>query len=41
MSLRIPAWAEGASVSVNGKRDAASAGTFARVQREWKRWGSD
>jgi len=36
MSLRIPAWAEGASVSVNGKRDATSGGTFARVQREWK-----
>jgi uncharacterized protein len=36
VNLRIPAWAEGASVSVNGKREAASAGSFARVQREWK-----
>jgi DUF1680 family protein len=36
VNLRIPAWAEGASVSVNGKREAAQAGTFARVQREWK-----
>jgi hypothetical protein len=36
VSLRIPAWAEGASVSVNGKRDAALSGTFARVQREWR-----
>ena len=36
VSLRIPAWAEGASVSVNGKRDGASAGTFATVRREWK-----
>jgi DUF1680 family protein len=36
VSLRIPAWAEGASVSVNGKREMAEAGSFARVQREWK-----
>jgi len=36
VSLRIPAWAEGASVSVNGKREGALAGTFARVQRRWK-----
>ena len=36
VKLRIPAWAEGASVSVNGKREAASAGIFARVEREWK-----
>jgi len=36
VSLRIPGWAEGAWVSVNGRHDAASAGTFARVQREWK-----
>ena len=36
ISLRIPAWASGASVSVNGKREEASAGSFARVQREWK-----
>jgi hypothetical protein len=36
LNLRIPAWADGASVSVNGKRQDAPAGTFARVQREWK-----
>ena len=36
VNLRIPAWAEGASVSVNGKRKPAAAGTFARVEREWK-----
>ncbi|MGA8340435.1 MAG: beta-L-arabinofuranosidase domain-containing protein [Candidatus Sulfotelmatobacter sp.] len=36
VSMRIPAWAEGASVSVNGKHEAAQAGTFARVQRRWK-----
>ena len=34
--LRIPVWAQGASVSINGKREAAQAGTFARVQRSWK-----
>ena len=34
--LRIPVWAEGASVAVNGKRETALAGTFARVQRQWK-----
>lgn len=36
VNLRIPAWAEGAAITVNGKREAASAGSFARVQREWK-----
>jgi DUF1680 family protein len=36
VNLRIPAWAEKASVSVNGKREAANAGTFAQVQRQWK-----
>lgn len=36
MNLRIPAWTESASIAVNGKREAAIAGTFARVQREWK-----
>jgi DUF1680 family protein len=36
VSLRIPAWATGASVSVNGRRQAAQAGSFARVQRQWK-----
>ncbi len=36
VNLRIPAWADGASISVNGKRESASAGSFARVQRQWK-----
>lgn len=36
VNLRIPAWAEGASVAVNGKRVDAGPGSFARVSREWK-----
>ena len=36
VSLRVPAWAEGASVAVNGKREAASAGSFVRIERKWK-----
>jgi len=36
LNLRIPAWAEGASVTVDGKRETVAAGTFARAQREWK-----
>jgi uncharacterized protein len=36
VSLRIPAWAEGASIAVNGKRESAQAGSFARVGRTWK-----
>lgn len=36
VNLRIPGWAEAASVSVNGKRRAAQAGSFARIEREWK-----
>jgi DUF1680 family protein len=35
-NLRIPAWAEGASVAVNGKRETAQVGKFAQVQRQWK-----
>jgi uncharacterized protein len=37
-SFRIPAWAEGASVSVNGKQILTSVqpGTFASIRREWK-----
>jgi uncharacterized protein len=36
VNLRIPAWAENASLLVNGKREAAQAGSFARVSRKWK-----
>jgi DUF1680 family protein len=38
LRLRIPAWAAGASVSINGKRGAAPAvpGTFAGIVREWQ-----
>jgi len=36
LNLRIPGWAEKASFAVNGKREAAQAGTFARVERQWK-----
>jgi DUF1680 family protein len=36
VNLRIPAWAEGASVLVDGKRELVGGGTFARMQREWK-----
>jgi uncharacterized protein len=36
VNLRIPAWAEHASIAVNGKRQTAQAGGFARIQREWK-----
>ena len=36
--LRVPAWAEGASVFVNGKLELspAAAGKFATIRREWK-----
>lgn len=34
--LRIPAWAEGASVVGNGKREAAAAGSFTSLKRQWK-----
>lgn len=37
-AFRIPAWAEGARLSVNGKRDSKPVlpGTFASIRREWK-----
>lgn len=36
--LRVPAWAEGASISVNGKPvpESVVAGTFATVRRAWR-----
>jgi uncharacterized protein len=38
INLRIPAWASGASVSVNGSRSGLRivAGTFANLAREWR-----
>ena len=38
LSFRIPAWAAGASISVNGKRvkEAVIPGKFATVRRRWK-----
>lgn len=38
LHLRIPAWTQGASVSVNGKRQAMELepGSFAAVRRQWK-----
>jgi DUF1680 family protein len=38
LKLRVPAWATGASVAVNGKRGTApiALGTFASIEREWR-----
>ena len=37
VSLRIPAWADQASIAVNGKRETAvQPGRFVRLQRQWK-----
>jgi len=38
VNLRIPAWVEGASISVNGKRISAQVipGSFASLDRQWK-----
>jgi hypothetical protein len=37
VSLRIPAWAHGAHVSVNGQATAVSnAGSFTQIDREWR-----
>ncbi|MGO9994499.1 MAG: beta-L-arabinofuranosidase domain-containing protein [Steroidobacteraceae bacterium] len=38
LNLRIPAWAAGASVRVNGRREQPTPepGTFAAIQREWR-----
>lgn len=37
--LRIPAWAEGAAISVNGKpiQTSEEAGKFATIRRTWKK----
>jgi DUF1680 family protein len=36
--LRIPAWAEGASIRINGKKipETVQSGTFATMTRQWK-----
>lgn len=37
LRLRIPGWAEGAAISVNGQAQALPAvGTFAKIDRKWK-----
>ena len=37
LQVRIPAWARGTKIAVNGKPvSAAEPGTFARIDREWK-----
>jgi hypothetical protein len=37
LQLRIPAWAEGTAIKVNGQpAQAGAAGTFARIERTWK-----
>ncbi len=38
LNLRIPAWAQGAELSINGKRNALSLepGSFAAIRREWR-----
>jgi DUF1680 family protein len=37
VNLRIPAWAEGASISINGRREkmTANPGSFAAIRRQW------
>jgi uncharacterized protein len=38
LNLRIPAWAEGAELLINGKRDSQPlpSGSFAAIRREWR-----
>jgi hypothetical protein len=35
LELRIPAWADGATVEVDGGSQAVTPGTFHRIEREW------
>ncbi len=37
MKLRIPAWADGATLRVNGKTENAIPGQLATVRKDWKR----
>jgi DUF1680 family protein len=38
VSFRIPAWSDGASISINGRREKATVtpGSFAAIRREWR-----
>jgi DUF1680 family protein len=37
LQLRIPAWAEGATIKVNGRlQPSPTAGSFARIERTWR-----
>ncbi len=36
LNLRIPAWAEDASLLINGKRQTPQSGRFAPIRREWR-----
>lgn len=35
--LRIPEWANGSTVSVNGKKENSTAGTYFTINRKWKK----
>jgi hypothetical protein len=35
LDLRIPAWADGATVAIDGETAPAAPGTFHRVERDW------
>ncbi len=36
LNLRIPAWAQDASLLINGQRQSAPSGQFAAIRREWR-----
>ena len=36
LSLRIPAWAEGATLTINGSKQTAEAADYTRVSRDWQ-----
>ena len=36
LNLRIPAWAQDASLLINGKRQTPQSGQFAAIRREWR-----
>jgi DUF1680 family protein len=36
LKFRIPAWAEGATVKVKGRKESVGPGTFHTIEREWK-----